>query len=456
MNLADLRDFVGNLLDYDPTNPTYDAQIVALLNDAQSRVLTDRPWDFCEREGVASVMTDTTIEVIVVNGSGSVAGGSFPVSSSVVTPGSPLDGGEVEITDSSGKKGTYRVAWVSGSSQLYLTTDFLGVSGTYDAVFKQREIYLPPDTATCMNVQWTAENSIPRNQVVLSKFERDVYNYNPAILGVPQAFIPSVGARVPAPRTPNGVSVVAASSQGARTINVYMVNVWGPLVPTPSVYPADASGGRESGLSQVASYDLADNETLEFTPETIPNVSGLYRRYYFTCPALGIKAPVRIRSAGGQGKAAANVDTVPPTGSTTLNPDLSTTNLTSQTFQTRSIRLVPSNGVYQSFLLYPHPSTDTDMKVRRLISPSPMMEDQDVPLVPESYAQIIAFAALEQISMKLSQLPLAESWRRKKEQLLKGMEQRFLSTPARRIQKGAAQTGLANVPPWYGPLRFIP
>jgi hypothetical protein len=42
MNLADLRAYVGNLLDYDPTNTTYDGQLDALLNDAQSRLLTDR------------------------------------------------------------------------------------------------------------------------------------------------------------------------------------------------------------------------------------------------------------------------------------------------------------------------------------------------------------------------------------------------------------------------------
>ena len=49
MKLGELIDFCGNLLDYDPTNPTYRAQLVALLNDAQQRVLVDRAWAFAQR-----------------------------------------------------------------------------------------------------------------------------------------------------------------------------------------------------------------------------------------------------------------------------------------------------------------------------------------------------------------------------------------------------------------------
>ena len=50
MRLIELLDFCGNLLDYDPSNPTYRDQLVTLLNDAQTRCLTDRPWAFASRD----------------------------------------------------------------------------------------------------------------------------------------------------------------------------------------------------------------------------------------------------------------------------------------------------------------------------------------------------------------------------------------------------------------------
>jgi len=456
MHLQDLRDFVANLVDYDPTNETYTAQLTQLLNQVQKTVLTDRPWDFAQREGDTTVWTDVSYEISVVNGSSTVTSASlFPVSTNVLLPGSQLDGATVEVTDSAGLKGGYQVAWVRASNQLYFTSDFAGASGTYTATFKRREIYLPGDTQTVMSVL-DLTTGIPRSQVFLSKYERDDYSYDPTMLGTPTAYIPSQGKVVPAPRVPTGVATAAAVGQGVRTINVYQVNILVLPSPRPSVYPAGVGYGMESGFSKVATYTLSDIQTLTFTPEVVPNKSGLYRRYYFTCPELGIYAPVRVVSAGGGGSAAAGVDTVNPLGTVTLAPDLSTTTLTSQSFQSSAIRYVPSNGMYQSFLLYPHPSSNSPIRIRRLIAPRPMEEAQDVPLVPEAYAQIIAFAALEQLCLKMDNAALSAVYAKKKEVLFKGMEQKYLMDPPRRIIKGQYQTGYQAQSPWWGPLKLIP
>ena len=58
MHLGDLIDFVGNLLDYDPTNTTYREQLVSILNDAQTHILTDRPWPFAMKDRKLKVWTD--------------------------------------------------------------------------------------------------------------------------------------------------------------------------------------------------------------------------------------------------------------------------------------------------------------------------------------------------------------------------------------------------------------
>jgi hypothetical protein len=456
MHLQDLRDFVATLVDYDPTNETYVAQLTSLLNQCQKTILTDRPWDFAQREGDVTVWTDVTYSISVTNGSATVASASlFPISTNAQLPGSQLDGAIVEVTDSAGLKGTYTVAWVRASNQLYFTSDFAGATGTYNATFKRREIYLPGDTQTVMSVL-DLTTGIPRSQVFLSKYERDDCSYDPTMLGTPTAYIPSQGRIVPAPRVPTGVSTIAAVGQGVRTINIFQVSILVLTAPGPSVYPAGVSGGMESGLSKVGTYALTDLQTLTFTPETIPNKSGFYRRYYFTCPELGINAPVRIVSAGGGGYAAAGVDTVSPLGAVTLAPDLSTTTLTSESFQSTSIRYVPTNGVYQSFLLYPHPSSTSPIRTRRLVAPRPMEESQDVPLVPEAYAEIIAFAALEQLCLKMDNAALSAVYAKKKEVLFRQMEQKYLGDPPRRIVKGQYQTGYRAQGPWWGPLKLLP
>jgi hypothetical protein len=453
VNLADLRAFVGNLLDYDPTNDTYDTQLDSLLNDAQARLLTDRAWDFCQREGRVTIPTDQQASFTVVNGSATVAGAGFPYSSDAVVPGSRWEGAEVSITDANALTGRYQIRYVSGTNQLFLDRDFEGAGGTYSVTVKMREVYLPSDTATLMGIN-DLETGLPTPQFYLSKFDRDDARLDTDLLGRPEAYIPSEGVRIPAPRKPTGVAVITpGAGRGARTVTVYMCNVFGPDPETPIEYRAGVSGGRESALSTGVAYTLADNEELTFTPEALPLSTGLYRRYYFTCPELGIKAPVRVRhslvAAPGL-----DVDTIAPAGGVTIQSDTRTSTLDSQAFASDAVRHRGSTGVYQSFKLYPHPSSDTGFSIRRLISPSPMLEDQDVPLVPQAYAQAIAYAALEQITLKHDNATLSAVYERKRQQLQRELEARFLGKPIRRIRRGG---GLPIAyPNPFGPLIYTP
>lgn len=455
MNLGQLIDYVGNLLDYDPTNETYQAQLVAILNDAQTRILTDRPWDFAMRDRTLRVWTDTTLSFGVTNGSATVNGSAFGASGSAVLPGSPFDWAVVKITDSTGLVGWYQVAWVETSNVLYLDRDFEGTTGTYTVQVYRREVYLPSD---CLQVQNVSDPSvgIPRKALFLSKWEREDADLDPSLLGVIEGFIPSEGVSVPAPSAARGVSVyTAGAGQGVRTVHVWMVNVHAPNAAPFPVYPKDVSDGRESPLSPMATFALSDTQSLQFVPETIPSRTGLYRRYYFTCPEAGIVAPVRIRNADSEGGVAIGVDTVNPKGSVTLKPNLALSAISGQAFQSTSIRYRwNQSGTYQSVQLYPHPSGDQHINVRMLIAPAYMQEDQDAAMIPAAYAQTIAYAALEGLTLKVGNPALSAVYARKKELMVRGMEQAYLKAVPRRIVKGTPTAGVRFLRNPFGPLRF--
>jgi hypothetical protein len=447
VNLAELRDFCDNLLDYAPVNDVYEDQLGAILNDAQSRVLTDRSWDFAQNEIIISVKTDITASVGVSNGSATVTGGPFAFSADAVLPGSDIEGAEISITDSATVTSVYEVRFVSATNQLFLDRDFTGVSGTYTATIKLRDIKLPIDTMTVMSVVSTANNP-QRKQATLTRAEVDAYGLDRDALGTADTYIPSKGYRVLAPRAVSGASAVTVSAgQGVRTVNVFMVNVRDPGLR--GAYREGVSAGLESGLSPVLSFDLTDTQELALTPETLPSSTGLYRRYYFTCPDLGIKAPVRLRSVtvGSEG-----VDTVPPSGSVTLSCDTSVTTLSSQSFQALSIRYVYGGGAYQTLRFYRHPSADEDFRIRRVLSPERMIEDQDVPLVPSEYAVVIAYEALTALALKVAPA-LASVFSMKKLEVFRGMEQAFLRRPSRRIVRGGGPTVYGGL---TGPITFIP
>ncbi len=456
MHLGELIDFVGNLLDYDPTNETYREQLVSILNDAQTRTLTDRPWDFSMRERELFVWTDVVASFGVNNGSATVAGAGFPVSADPVKPGSRWEQATVTITDATGASRDYTIAYVHSVNQLFLDRDFEGVNGTYDVTIKTRDVYLPSDTMTIQNVSDPVVG-VPAKALFLSKWEREDANLDPDLLGTIEAYLPSKGKTTPAPNTARGVTVVSGASQGVRTINVYMVNVKGPRATNYSSYRLDVSDGFESALSKVGTFSLQDNQTLNFTPEVLTAQTGLYRRYYFTCPEAGILAPVRVRNADNEqgGGLALFVDTVGPFGTVTLKPDLSLSNLSGQPFQSTSVRYIWNNSAaYTSIQLYPHPSGNQKLDVRAVITPARMQENQDAPMVPASYAQVIAYAALEVLTLKVDNPALSAVYQRKKEVLYKGMEQRFLQAVPRRIIKGTPTAGYRFVHNPFGPLTF--
>lgn len=456
MNLGSLLDFMGTLLDYDPSNTTYRAQVVTLLNDAQVRCLTDRHWDFSTRDRKVKVWTDTTLTLTVTNGSATATGVGFPSSSSLVKPGSELDRAVVTFTDSSGTSHTHRIAWVENATTLYLDRLYRGASGAVSALVKRRDIFLPSDTMNVLNVS-DPSVGIPAKALNLSKWEREDANLDPDLLGTIEAYLPSEGLVVPAPQTVRGVTVVgAAAGQGVRTIDVYMVNVYAPAGQNYPAYRSDVSSGFESAFSKVSSFSLTDAQTLTFTPETIPDYTGLYRRYYFTCAEAGILAPVRVRNADSEGGAVIDRDTINTKGTVTLKPALGLNTLTGQAFHSTSIRYrFNQSSAYRSIQLYPHPSADQLVNVRATINPARLQEDQDATLIPASYSKMLAYSALEKLALKVDGASaLAAVYARERDLLYRAMEARFLAQVPRRIIKGNPTAGYRYVRNPFGKLTF--
>lgn len=465
MNLGDLIDFVGNLLDYDPTNSTYREQLVSILNDAQTHILTDRPWPFATDDRVLRTFTDTTFTFNFTFGSNEITGAGIPVSTDMVKPGGEFALADIVGTLSNGQPFEHRIMWVKNTTTAYIDRPWESLSVVGQQVtIRRRDIRLPSDCVTVQNLS-DPSVGIPAKALFLSKWEREDANLDPDLLGVIEAFLPSEGFTVPAPKTVRGVTIeTAAAGQGNRTINVYMVNVQAPNATNWPIYPTDVSDGFESAFSRVATFNLNDTQTLHFKPEPLNPQTGLYRRYYFTCPEADILAPVRIRHTEPLEPTGVTTgtDTVPPDNPAlglgmVLIPRLDLPHLQTQGFRASSIRYRwNQSNLYQSINLYPHVSGNQDINVRMLVNPARMQEDQDSPLIPHAYAQLIAFAALENLTLKVDNPALSQVYARKKDVLYKAMEQAYLKATPRRIIKGNPTAGYRFVRNPFGKLTFTP
>jgi hypothetical protein len=96
------------------------------------------------------------------------------------------------------------------------------------------------------------------------------------------------------------------------------------------------------------------------------------------------------------------------------------------------------------------------MKVRTVVAPDKMLEDQDSPLIPADYAQVIAYSALEFLTLKVDNPALSAVYERKKTVLIRGMEGRYLGEVPRRLVKGNPTAGWRFVTNPFGKLTFTP
>ena len=71
-DLTSLREYVANVLDYDPTNPTYKKQLNKLLNEAERRIITEKLFTFAQVVKKIPVRAD-------INVSGNVSVTSVPL-----------------------------------------------------------------------------------------------------------------------------------------------------------------------------------------------------------------------------------------------------------------------------------------------------------------------------------------------------------------------------------------
>lgn len=153
----------------------------------------------------------------------------------------------------------------------------------------------------------------------------------------PQGFYDAVNDVPPAPRSIQGVSVVAAVAQGARTIEIgmaYRFGATGPIGP----------------VSKAGSYTLTALQTLEFTaPSLSSGAMPYYRVYFWRCPDLDwTDWRLIYDNAHSQ---------CPPDGGVTLQPNLSLTRLEGDSIGLTDQRWQPNHLVQ----LYPPPDTDYTM-----------------------------------------------------------------------------------------------
>lgn len=414
MNLSDLKQYVGNVIDYDPTaNPTYSDQLGRIISDAYERIYTEKPWTFCQKEAEIEARPDITgLTIPVTNGSATLAHGGVLDST--------MDGQTIELNGVE-----YTIAYVNSATFAYLTEEYLGVTSagvTAKVVF--RYLDLPADCVTVMNVA-TRSNSItpedPGMMAALTRYEDEFFNLPLGETGVPRFWVPHDPIYIASPSIAPVVATRAELLKGDRTIELAVAHEW---------------GGRSSGLSPFLSVTLTANQDINWTVSTIPNTTGYQRVIYVRFPNDGFKAWYKFADRSG------TPVSIPPTGIGTLELDTSTGTGAVNTDKLPFIapRFQGDGGMRERIRLHPRQAENTVYTVRYMARPRPLIEETDTPDIPAAHRIIIAYKALENLLIKADSPAQSQLYAKRAEQEILKMERRYLITPARRIVKGNFNT----------------
>ena len=403
-HLKALREYVANVLDYDPTNPTYQTQVDRLLNEADRRICTEKLYTFAQRSVDLTVRQDATITVTTASTT-SITGAAGTFESWMEGHIIRIDGVE------------YEIAWVESDTQAH-TSEAVHVTATGAAEVLQRWVYLPQD---CIQVvafsrrSLTGASTNPGLMDPITQYEDEWSNLPLGQTGTPEGWVPGnpVGGR--SPRVGGSLGTVAAVGLGSRTVEVAVVY---------------ARAGIVSSVGEVQSITLSPTQQLQITPvSTLDASTGLYRVVYLRAPLHGLHDWRRAQNSVG------SLFKITPTSAAAVTVKSSLAHIQSEVYYLES-RLKSPSGVADRLRLYPRQSETMDLTLRYLSDHQPMVEDSDVSIIPPAHRMIIAYRALYEVLIKHNNPTLAELYRKRYDYGLLQLERRYLSQPSRRLVKG--------------------
>jgi hypothetical protein len=416
MNLAEIRDMVGSILDYSPDVQTYKDEVTRVVNQLYLEMFADHKWQFAQKTRNLTARGDVTTTGTASSGVLTVGDSDTAV---IYSKNTWMEGQIVEVsggTWSSGKlSGEYRIVKIElatlSTSRLYLE-DSDGNSVTSGATsaaatvrIKNRYIDMPEDMVKVLSLgirspassSDTATGNATIHFLNCSRHLDEELDLDLDIAGRPTDWIRYDNYRMPQPVT----APVLESTTGSLAAGTYYVK-----------YTFEDSN-RKSASSSAASITLASTAGINIT-------SGLQS----TGANSGTVKRVYIRTPDSMAYYQSSNSVVTETTTT-----LSALAIDSAYF-TSADRIPEHGGSYERVRLYPRQDSDITVTVRYLFQPPMLAEDTDVPLLPPSHHNYLVYRACQELFVKHENDQHSELYRRKADAELLRMENRYLSEGA--------------------------
>jgi len=465
MNLGELINQVGNILDYNPEVPEYREEVRNTLNDIYLSLFSDRKWKWAQKETKVWAFADVSLPVDLTVGAqvqiyNDFNGTSYYAFAACPTADVPywlsagciltLTGGtDILTNDPLPNLGDYWITAIEAGGQnypnktlvyfqrmdkdqqrlnaLWERTPKIGNSNP-DATltFKHRYITLPQDCIGLVGIgmrevigtNGVAQDLRPFDP--LAKYMDEQFAIDLDEVGRPTDYIPEADYYVKPPMlTPlatinAGPVLVGFRAPYAGSYDVCYTFVASQHVTTDGIAENSSIVPWESGPSPISDTVVPNIVALDgvsINNMQVTNVyDGLKKRFYIRLPNSN-----RFYSTDEY-----------PVGTGVTSAPIP---LDNEVF-TNAKPLPEHGGVYQRIRLYPRQDANYLVMVRYLYRPQRLVDDTDSPDVPASGHKYLVFRTAEELFIKHNNLNQAKIYQEKANKELLNLENRWLSEPA--------------------------
>lgn len=394
MNLSEIRNMVGSIVDYDPNVQTYIDEVNRVVNEIYLDFFTDRPWKFAQETEEIQVYRDVSIA------NGQIAIGANTIIPTAGTPFLPwMEGHIVEIAGAADvDNGEYVITKsIPGTLRLEGFSASANTAGLTITV-KQRFVDMPADCSEVLSIGVRSPTSGTNAHFsYLSRARDEELSLLLSSTGLPTNWLIYDDATMTQPviaptLTQGGASTLTVGSHSLKYVFVHKGKLSAPS-PSASVVliagrSIDVAGLQNTGAS-----------------------SGVLKRVYIQTP----EAKAYYASTAAD---AAEVAT------TITNATLAADYLVS------GERLPENSGHYKRVRLFPRQDTDYLIEARFVYRPDRLIEETDVPEFPPDHHRYLVYRACQELFMKHDNVTHSEVYRRKSDVELLRMENTYLSEGA--------------------------
>ena len=394
MNLSEIRNMVGSIVDYDPNVQTYIDEVNRVVNEIYLDFFTDRPWKFAQETEEIQVYRDVSIA------NGQIAIGANTIIPAAGTPFLPwMEGNIVEIAGAADVDNGEYVITKSIAGTLYLE-NFSASATTIGLTItvKQRFVDMPADCSEVLSIGVRSPLSGTNAHFsYLSRARDEELSLLLSSTGLPTDWLIYDDATMTQPVLASGLTVNAAGTLEAGVHYVKYTFV---------------HKNKESAPSPESTVTLGASDSI--------NVAGLQN----TGANSGILKKAYIRTPDANGYYASTAANVAETVTTMTGIVVATDYLVS------GERLPENSGHYKRVRLYPRQDTDYLIEARFVYRPDRLIEETDVPEFPPDHHRYLVYRACQELFMKHDNVTHSEVYRRKADVELLRMENNYLSEGA--------------------------